>query len=1248
MNCMMPICTLCATLALMAHAACVQVLQGGVSPYRHVLVRDFRTVKDGKVVNFNIGTAAHCPGTLAALMKRWPEAKFSVWADAPLVPELAALMARRFPSVAIYTGDKEPETDADLLLVSSGSGIAGSVRRSIEVWRSSRADRPVAAYAIGYSSSLRSLISTFDFCFFRDKEALARAIPQSSNPPIPQSKATLYGFAPDAVFDFDAADDAGAVALLAEHGLEPGKFVCAIPGHRFTPWWEFSGGKADAKRAAKNAKHEISDNAVVCAAIIEAVRNHGMKALLCAEQRTELPLASRALYDQLPPDVQTRCVVLHRFWSPDLALGVYRQSRCVFGIEMHSQVMALGNGVPACVFRHSGFGTKSSMFKDVGAGEWLLDIDEPEAARKAAAMVGGILSDPAAAAAKCRAARAAIDRAADAALARVSGDERLSTNNERLTTDTGVAIGENLLSNPIFESDQQVTPAFWHVAVKGASYEWDATGGPDASPALRFRAETNGTFSVRQTGLRLYAPGRYRISCQVKARDFRAKSVGFQLAEPGWRHPVGLKIAPGTYGWRRVEKVLEIDRPTKDGTWFAVFYADRCAGTIEVTDVQVSPVDAETARRTRFSKEAEIREAPRLVPMKPILALIPADDRRVFFSFFGRLREGVADDYEVILEADGKTSRAPLRCGPPRTACPTGEMFPVPLPDGAQEGRFTASVVRRGAGQPIFRREYPYRVMSLPAKVTKGRRLNNLVEELENRTLSVGASVSIPLAFARDVWLYISAEAEMVTLDGKELCGLRYPAHETFREVPAGMHVLAVSGAKGGALIVRRIPETLDYQTAAGDFQRTRVFPSVTSLNGIRIAKEDQTLFRETGHLHIGSVGMTDFASRTDLEARLNGCAAMADPFCSGVTCDELNPWSARKMSELAETYWAYQLPADKRIYSWVVGKPFFTATDHDAVSAILNVGGGKGRLLNEFYCRTRATEEEARAHVRDWLIGNLRAWERFSPVLRHGYAPIFGAYTEMRYGSTVSPHCDVDYRYYLDLQFNLLANDPAFIDIPCTGVWGTNYSDAELKGWTFHLLRHYCVEGQRTMLSGAFGLRYRPGHLKNGDFAERLDGWTAAGDVKISRVEGFGLESELRGGKNMPPIGDTFAELRGGGASITQKATGLTPGRDYELTFMTFSPEDARAHRKTDRPVRIEVKIKGARVGAEGVFSKARRRPKTPQGATVTDNRVVFTAESSEAEIVFCIGSDEAVGINSIGLRRAIELAPSNCCGQI
>jgi polysaccharide pyruvyl transferase WcaK-like protein len=156
------------------------------------------------------------------------------------------------------------------------------------------------------------------------------------------------------------------------------------------------------RKAKENAQKEISDNGVVREAIIEAVRNHGMKVLLCAEQRSEMPLISRALLKLLPEDVRVKCVTLDEFWSPDLALGVYEKCRCVFGIEMHSQVMALGRGVPACVFRHSGFGTKSGMLADLGIGDWCIDIDEEGARDKAAKMVGSILANRESAAERCR------------------------------------------------------------------------------------------------------------------------------------------------------------------------------------------------------------------------------------------------------------------------------------------------------------------------------------------------------------------------------------------------------------------------------------------------------------------------------------------------------------------------------------------------------------------------------------------------------------------------------------------------------------------------------------------------------------------------------------------------------------------------------------------------------------------------------------------------------------------------------
>ena len=64
------------------------------------------------------------------------------------------------------------------------------------------------------------------------------------------------------------------------------------------------------------------------------------------------------------------------------------------------------------------------MWCDVGADDWLLDIDTPDAARKAAAMVGALLADPAKAAAKCREVRKAIDAAEIEATAKIVKKEK--------------------------------------------------------------------------------------------------------------------------------------------------------------------------------------------------------------------------------------------------------------------------------------------------------------------------------------------------------------------------------------------------------------------------------------------------------------------------------------------------------------------------------------------------------------------------------------------------------------------------------------------------------------------------------------------------------------------------------------------------------------------------------------------------------------------------------------------------------
>ena len=387
--------------------------------YKNILLRDFRTVWKGEVISFNIGTAAHCPGTLASLKAELPpEVKITVWADTKLSPQLQSMMEMRWPDVPIVYGslEKNPSPEllaaveaSDLLLVSSGSGIAGSVRKSLESYRA-LTGKPTAAYAIGFGNSLKAATEKMDFCFIRDEKALEKASRAGALP-------RTNGFAPDAVFDFDAVDEKGAADFLKANGLKAGGFVCCIPGYRYTAGWEFYGKQQySEKKDRKNQEMKGPDNEVLRQMICLAVRKYRKKVLICAENIPEVKLGREELFEKLPKDVRRRCAVMDYLWSPQLALGVYRKSACVFGIEMHSQVMAAGNGIPAIVVRHGGFGSKSDMWNTVGLGDWLVDLDSEGDAGKGLAALDGILSRPDAAVARLKECRSRINSSRAAAV----------------------------------------------------------------------------------------------------------------------------------------------------------------------------------------------------------------------------------------------------------------------------------------------------------------------------------------------------------------------------------------------------------------------------------------------------------------------------------------------------------------------------------------------------------------------------------------------------------------------------------------------------------------------------------------------------------------------------------------------------------------------------------------------------------------------------------------------------------------
>jgi hypothetical protein len=148
------------------------------------------------------------------------------------------------------------------------------------------------------------------------------------------------------------------------------------------------------------------DNRPLREAIVAVVRQASMKVLVCPEDETQVALGKQILVDPLPADVRTSVVWRDRYWLTDEAVSTYRRSAGLFGLEMHSPIMCVGNGIPAIVCRFAEQTSKGVMWRDIGLGDWLFDMDVADDVRRIVPAVLAMVRDPAAAKAKVEKARA--------------------------------------------------------------------------------------------------------------------------------------------------------------------------------------------------------------------------------------------------------------------------------------------------------------------------------------------------------------------------------------------------------------------------------------------------------------------------------------------------------------------------------------------------------------------------------------------------------------------------------------------------------------------------------------------------------------------------------------------------------------------------------------------------------------------------------------------------------------------------
>ena len=363
----------------------------------HILLRSsWQTV--------NIGDIAHTPGVLALLERHIPEAKVTLW-PSNVENGVEAMLRRRFPDVEILQDENAIESaisDADFLLHGSGPSIVADK----DLWRwHNQTGKPYGIYGVTLGAATqwtRDVMDHARFVYFRDSPSLDWAKTQNYDCPILE-------VGQDGAFAVDLRDDARAHAFLRENGLERGEFLCCIGRLRNTPYWKIKPGMSfDAEKHARNEAMKEHDLAPVREAIIAVVRGTDKKVLVCPEDATQMEVGRENLVEKLPTDVRERVVWRENYWLTDEALSTYVLSAGLFGAEMHSPIMCIGNGIPALVCRWKEQTTKGFMWRDIGLGEWLFDFETESDLEKVAPMALEIAQYPDAAHAKAVAANARV------------------------------------------------------------------------------------------------------------------------------------------------------------------------------------------------------------------------------------------------------------------------------------------------------------------------------------------------------------------------------------------------------------------------------------------------------------------------------------------------------------------------------------------------------------------------------------------------------------------------------------------------------------------------------------------------------------------------------------------------------------------------------------------------------------------------------------------------------------------------
>ncbi|MEO6741325.1 MAG: polysaccharide pyruvyl transferase family protein [Chthoniobacteraceae bacterium] len=355
----------------------------------------------------NIGDMGHTLGTLHILERELPDVPV-VWWAVSLNDDVRRLHERRFPKVRIVQGTvneqgepsseelREAARSASLIMANSKPGLATPAMRLAKHFGKSWGcyGHSLDADTFTKRPDLVPQFTTASFIFCRDTQTLATV-----RKAVITAKHVAFG--PDGCFGIDVRDDAKADAWLAAHGLKAKEFI-TIMLRTNTPKHATKDDPLNPQKPTAEQQREDETRAAKLREVMIAwVRETGLKIVIAPEVDKEIAHNKRLLFDPLPDDVKAKVVPRDRFWLPDEAASVFAKARAVVCHEPHSCIIALAMGTPILHPSSLVHGPKREIFRDIGLGEWLLDLDAQPASDVTAALMR-IQRDPAAAAAKVK------------------------------------------------------------------------------------------------------------------------------------------------------------------------------------------------------------------------------------------------------------------------------------------------------------------------------------------------------------------------------------------------------------------------------------------------------------------------------------------------------------------------------------------------------------------------------------------------------------------------------------------------------------------------------------------------------------------------------------------------------------------------------------------------------------------------------------------------------------------------------